>query len=294
MPSERKDPDLPILDRPWDYSIVGLVFFRALDSSEESYLDLTLQRGSDTRRFRFFSPQGIRLEDGFPASPGLCFLDVSRRGMEGIRVRVDDFEAGGGGLHFWARNVIDLDEYEKNHVAYQVAGANRRWPFQFRCRGSRHESAVAQLSTLGGITRMKITTFSWILGGAYLFCAVMFFFIITKSQAMFSELGVVLPALSRVVFTIGPLGWLLLTIAIGSVAVLKDLAFRSQALGLAFTIILAVLVGCVIAGVVLPTIPVQQAERVPPNKSLQPTRDGAFSSASRFTRLDPAWLSLGR
>src|ERR1035437_64135 len=120
---------------------------------------------------------------------------------------------------------------------------------------------------------MKITTFSWILGGAYLFCAVMFFFIITKSQAMFSELGVVLPALSRVVFTIGPLGWLLLTIAIGSVAVLKDLAFRSQALGLAFTIILAVLVGCVIAGVVLPTIPVQQAERVPPNKSLQPTRD---------------------
>src|ERR1017187_481554 len=29
----------------------------------------------------------------------------------------------------------------------QVAGANRRWRFQFRCRGSHHESAVAQLST---------------------------------------------------------------------------------------------------------------------------------------------------
>ena len=27
----------------------------------------------------------------------------------------------------------------------EVAGANRRWRWQFRCRGSRRESAVAQL-----------------------------------------------------------------------------------------------------------------------------------------------------
>jgi hypothetical protein len=32
---------------------------------------------------------------------------------------------------------------------YQVAGANRRWRCQFRCRGSRRESAVAQLFSLG-------------------------------------------------------------------------------------------------------------------------------------------------
>jgi hypothetical protein len=37
-------------------------------------------------------------------------------------------------------------------VAQQVAGANRRWRWPFRYRGSRPESAVAQLSTLGGIT----------------------------------------------------------------------------------------------------------------------------------------------
>ena len=30
------------------------------------------------------------------------------------------------------------------------------------------------------------------------------------------------------------------------------------------------------------------------NKLLQPTRVGALSSASRFTSLDPAWLSFGR
>src|ERR1035437_5962202 len=35
----------------------------------------------------------------------------------------------------------------------EVAGANRRWRCQIRCRGSRRESAVAQLSTLGIITR---------------------------------------------------------------------------------------------------------------------------------------------
>ena len=32
----------------------------------------------------------------------------------------------------------------------EVAGANRRWSSQFRCRGSRRESAVAQLFSLGG------------------------------------------------------------------------------------------------------------------------------------------------
>jgi hypothetical protein len=32
-------------------------------------------------------------------------------------------------------------------MTQRVAGANRRWRCQFRCRGSRRESAVAQLST---------------------------------------------------------------------------------------------------------------------------------------------------
>jgi hypothetical protein len=32
---------------------------------------------------------------------------------------------------------------------FNLPGANRRWRCQFRYRGSRHESAVAQLSTLG-------------------------------------------------------------------------------------------------------------------------------------------------
>jgi hypothetical protein len=50
-------------------------------------------------------------------------------------------------------------------VAYQIAGANRHWRWPFRCRGSRRESAVAQLSTLvkgsgltsGGQWRTQLT-----------------------------------------------------------------------------------------------------------------------------------------
>ena len=44
-------------------------------------------------------------------------------------------------------NKINLD-----CLLMEVAGANRRWRLQFRYRGSRRESAVAQLSTLGHIT----------------------------------------------------------------------------------------------------------------------------------------------
>jgi hypothetical protein len=36
----------------------------------------------------------------------------------------------------------------RSGLVQQVAGANRRWRLQFRYRGSRHESAVAQLFTL--------------------------------------------------------------------------------------------------------------------------------------------------
>jgi hypothetical protein len=36
----------------------------------------------------------------------------------------------------------------------EVAGANRRWRGQFRYRGSRRESAVAQLFSLGHLTTL--------------------------------------------------------------------------------------------------------------------------------------------
>ena len=41
-------------------------------------------------------------------------------------------------------------------MLYEVAGANRRWRGQFRCRGSRRESAVAQFFSLGGKSATRI------------------------------------------------------------------------------------------------------------------------------------------
>jgi hypothetical protein len=38
----------------------------------------------------------------------------------------------------------------------EVAGANRRWRGQFRYRGSRRESAVAQLFSLGSVTMIAM------------------------------------------------------------------------------------------------------------------------------------------
>ena len=43
----------------------------------------------------------------------------------------------------------------RDHEILHAAGANRRWRGQFRCRGSRHESAVAQLFTLIWLNNVK-------------------------------------------------------------------------------------------------------------------------------------------
>ena len=37
------------------------------------------------------------------------------------------------------------DKFQLDCLLMEVAGANRRWRLPFRCRGSRRESAVAQL-----------------------------------------------------------------------------------------------------------------------------------------------------
>jgi hypothetical protein len=104
------DPYHPIGDRPWEYELVGLSYYRALGREAESYLDLTLQKGDTIRRLRFLGPQDLQITAGFPYSGGLCILDVSGRGLEGLKVRVYNFEPLGGCPTFWARAVIDLDK----------------------------------------------------------------------------------------------------------------------------------------------------------------------------------------
>jgi hypothetical protein len=109
---EREDPFHPILEEPWEYEIFTLSFWQWKDGESESFIDLTLKRGDIFRHFRFYSPQSLEIEKGFPSSAGgFRILDVSKRGWEGLGVRVDDFEGSWGAVRFWAREVIEIGQF---------------------------------------------------------------------------------------------------------------------------------------------------------------------------------------
>ena len=80
------DPDHPIIEHPCRYSVVGFCFHRTLDDTQESLIDLTLQREQTVRRLRFLSPQAISIGEGFPHGQGLFIADIRRRGLEGLTV----------------------------------------------------------------------------------------------------------------------------------------------------------------------------------------------------------------
>ena len=102
------DPDHPILPRAFEYEIVALHLQKEPPDGSEPYLELTLKRGSERRLLRFWSPQDLEVERGGPAmTSGFQILDISRRGLEHLGVRVTDFEASHGAVHFVARSVED-------------------------------------------------------------------------------------------------------------------------------------------------------------------------------------------
>lgn len=102
------DPDHPILPRAHEYRIVGFCLQLEPLGASESYVDLTVQRGSERRLLRFWSPSDIEIERGGPADTGgLQVQDISGRQLAGLTVRVADFEASQGAVHFLARAVDD-------------------------------------------------------------------------------------------------------------------------------------------------------------------------------------------
>jgi hypothetical protein len=105
-----RDPDHPIIDRPWEYSIAELHYHCGLDGSEP-FVDLVLHRDAVVRRLRFWSPRQFEIQEGcFPyPTHGMQILDVSARRLDRLRVWVSDFEDAAGKISFWARDVVDLD-----------------------------------------------------------------------------------------------------------------------------------------------------------------------------------------
>lgn len=109
-----KTPDHPIIDKPWEYDIVGFNYQVDPDNWRNSYIDVTLKKNDSIRQFCFISPQNVKIEVGFllTRTGGMEILDVSDRQLDGIKVWVNDFEASPGAITFWAYQVIDLDKLE--------------------------------------------------------------------------------------------------------------------------------------------------------------------------------------
>jgi hypothetical protein len=102
--------DHPIVDAPYRYKVVDFHYHGSLEDPDEKWIDMVLQKGDEKRRLRFMRPVTITMEEAFPECPGFYIADLSKDGLEDLKVRVGDFEAGGGGISFWAAGVIDLDK----------------------------------------------------------------------------------------------------------------------------------------------------------------------------------------
>ena len=108
---KQQDPIHPIIEAPHTYDIVEFKYVVAQNFEEESYIDLTLQKGEIKRFLRFYKPTKLKIEEGFPwPTRGMEILDVKERQMTDIGVWVHDFESSNGAITFYAKNVIDLNE----------------------------------------------------------------------------------------------------------------------------------------------------------------------------------------
>jgi hypothetical protein len=108
---EQEDPFHSILERSWAYEVVSFCFKQSLNDEFEAYIDLTLRNESDVRHLRFFGPQNIEIEEGFPKNTGgFSIYDISARGWDKLNVGVDDFSASRGAISFWARKVEEIEE----------------------------------------------------------------------------------------------------------------------------------------------------------------------------------------
>ena len=104
-----EDPRHPILSESWRFEVVALRLERDPIDGGEPFLDLVLRREHERRTLRFWSPGDLEIERGGPVmTSGLVILDVRARGLAGIGVKVDDFEASRGAVRFVARTVEDV------------------------------------------------------------------------------------------------------------------------------------------------------------------------------------------
>ena len=102
------DPDHPIFPDLFRWELTEFAYHRDPVDRRESYIDMVFERDAQRRRLRFYAPQDLEMSPGLPNSFGMCILDVSGRQLEGLGVRVGNFEQSYGAPSFWAARVVEV------------------------------------------------------------------------------------------------------------------------------------------------------------------------------------------
>jgi hypothetical protein len=108
MGSLEGDRDHPILPDAFRWELLEFTYRCDPADWRESYIDLVFARDGETRRLRFFAPRDLEMRGGPLNSSGMCILDVTGRQLEGLNVRVDNFEQSYGAPKFWAARVVEV------------------------------------------------------------------------------------------------------------------------------------------------------------------------------------------
>jgi hypothetical protein len=65
-------PYHPILERPWEYEMFTLQYWRPTAESEP-FIDITLKDGNGFRNLRFLTRKTLKFIKGFPLKPTFAF-----------------------------------------------------------------------------------------------------------------------------------------------------------------------------------------------------------------------------
>ena len=103
------EPNHPILEDVWAYNLIR-IDWRPSPSPQETFIDLTFEKGGKARTLRFLSPSCVQVDEGFCGQcSGLSIRDIRCRGWDDIRVAVVNAEIDPG-ITFLAADVFDLGE----------------------------------------------------------------------------------------------------------------------------------------------------------------------------------------
>jgi hypothetical protein len=95
-----------ILHNPHEYDLTDFHYHLDKDAPSSSFIDMKLEKNSETITLRFWQPVNLKIEEGFPyPTRGMVFYDVTANCLENIGVEVSDFEATYGSVTFSAKFV---------------------------------------------------------------------------------------------------------------------------------------------------------------------------------------------